>query len=584
MRRVHSPDMTRDITAALICTASAVAIAYAYLAAKRRRAPPYQQPPPPPPPSVEVVTDGARAEEVLRSWLREIRAGRLPAAIGLDAEWVASRPPALLQLSTERSCVLLRLCQLVADGPPSPSLLSLLEDPCILKAGVGVTHDLARLDAQLGCHARGGIELASLAGLDGYGLRRLTAELLGEELDKAVEVRCSDWEAAQLSAAQVRYAAQDAHVATRLLRALHARQPHGRKRACFHEWIAATLRSPPPLPSKGAKHGGAAAATSGGSSLGGAAAAAAAHAGASNGDGANGKAAKGPSTRLKSRATPLYDAVMMHAPDGTSMCRLSRARADWYVSRGLARRAEDGGSAITLLFQPNGLGNAQEPWLLAPKANACVGCGVAQEAAAEGLMRWSVVPPSFRSLLPEERKSRDSHDIVLVCLACHDRLERPYAQHRTALLAAHRISADTARVYDDATLVRLRSAARALRGKAAVRLPAARRAELEAAVSAHYGVPPPPSTELLATAADVEVRVEVAGWVAPEARLMEGLLALPDDEERSAALHGLQVAYRRTFVDALSPQHLPEGWDVEHTPFEHAPFAKYLREVARAST
>ena len=30
-------------------------------------------------------------------------------------------------------------------------------------------------------------------------------------------------------------------------------------------------------------------------------------------------------------------------------------------------------------------------------------------------MRWSVVPPSFRSQLPDEHKSRDSHDIVLLC-------------------------------------------------------------------------------------------------------------------------------------------------------------------------
>ena len=326
----------------LLCTAVAAAIAYALLTRRRRARPPQQ------PLAVEVVTAAARAEEILSSWLREIRAGRLPATVGLDVEWVASRPPALLQLSTERSCVLLRLCQLVAEGPPSPSLLSLLEDPCVLKAGVGVVQDLGRLDAQLGCHARGGIELASLAGLDGYGLRRLAAELLGEELDKAVEVRCSDWEAAQLSAAQMRYAAQDAHVATRLLRALHARQKQGRERASFqtfHEWIVATLRSPPLLPpSKAAKYRrGVASAAPGPSSPGGAPGVGAhASAGASDGDGK--AAAKAPSSRLTSRATPLYDAWMMHAPDGASMCRLSRARAEWYVARGLARRAEDGSS------------------------------------------------------------------------------------------------------------------------------------------------------------------------------------------------------------------------------------------------
>ena len=60
-----------------------------------------------------------------------------------------------------------------------------------------------------------------------------------------------------------------------------------------------------------------------------------------------------------------------------------------------------------------------------------------QERAAEGLMRWSVVPPSFRSLLPEAHKSRDSHDIVLLCTRCHEVCVAPYAAHRRALFAAH---------------------------------------------------------------------------------------------------------------------------------------------------
>eukprot|EP00964_Phaeocystis_antarctica_P145632 scaffold111741_cov67-Phaeocystis_antarctica.AAC.7 len=87
----------------------------------------------------------------------------------------------------------------------------------------------------------------------GGGLRRLAAAVLGVTLDKAVEVRCSDygcslitygcslhymrlqpvhkrlqvrcsdWEAATLSAEQVRYAAEDARVGFELLLALHAR-------------------------------------------------------------------------------------------------------------------------------------------------------------------------------------------------------------------------------------------------------------------------------------------------------------------------------------------------------------------------
>ena len=36
------------------------------------------------------------------------------------------------------------------------------------------------------------------------------------------------------------------------------------------------------------------------------------------------------------------------------------------------------------------------------------------------------------------------------------------------------------------------------------------------------------------------------------------------------ALHALQVAWRRCFVGALRPQHLPQGWSVEHAAYSRA--------------
>ena len=195
------------------------------------------------------------------------------------------------------------------------------------------------------------------------------------------------------------------------------------------------------------------------------------------------------------------------------MCRLSRARAEWYVQRGLATRNADR-NAITLTFTPNGLGNSQEPWLLAPKDNACVGCGVAQEEDPDGLMRWSVVPPSFRSLLPEEHKSRDSHDIVLLCRTCHAAVVGPYGAHRARLFADNGIDADTARTVEDPQLSRVRSAARALSGSRSAKLPAARREQLEAQLCAHFGAATL-SAELLAQAATVQVQHSTAGDFVP---------------------------------------------------------------------
>jgi len=42
-------------------------------------------------------------------------------------------------------------------------------------------------------------------------------------------------------------------------------------------------------------------------------------------------------------------------------------------------------------------------------------------AAALGLHRYSVVPHTYRTHLPERIKSRASHDIVLLCTPCHQR-------------------------------------------------------------------------------------------------------------------------------------------------------------------
>ena len=67
-----------------------------------------------------VIATAAAAEAACGEWLHAIHTGRLPAVIGLDAEWVKGRPPALLQLScgAARRTLLLRLCAFRQEPPP----------------------------------------------------------------------------------------------------------------------------------------------------------------------------------------------------------------------------------------------------------------------------------------------------------------------------------------------------------------------------------------------------------------------------------------------------------------------------------
>lgn len=157
------------------------------------------------------------------------------AVVGVDAEWQpgAARgtkaPVALLQLAFRRSIWLLDLLALRVDHIASVragDLLRLvLSSERLLKVGFGVAHDLARLGESFPgawpeAGARGVVELqavarAALPGADALGgLSGLCRTVFGRGLDKSQQT--SHWGARPLSEAQLRYAAQDAHVCVRL--------------------------------------------------------------------------------------------------------------------------------------------------------------------------------------------------------------------------------------------------------------------------------------------------------------------------------------------------------------------------------
>ncbi len=136
--------------------------------------------------------------------------------IGFDTEmrpcFERGKPPfptALMQLAGGKAVVLVR----VQHVPVAGILKQLLEDPEILKVGVAIEDDFRLLLRQTTFHARGVIDLAVAArraGLSTVGLRTLAANLLHVRISKAVQR--SNWEKAELSQAQVLYAATDAWI------------------------------------------------------------------------------------------------------------------------------------------------------------------------------------------------------------------------------------------------------------------------------------------------------------------------------------------------------------------------------------
>lgn len=150
--------------------------------------------------------------------------------IGFDTETRPSFRPgvtfrvSLLQLSTPTVCYLFRLNKI----PLAKPILQLLEDRRVLKIGADVAGDLRSLRQIRHFRDGGFVDLQALAPQWGIGeksLRKLSAIVLGQRVSKAQ--RLSNWEAAQLTEKQMRYAATDAWICPEIYRTLqHTLKPN----------------------------------------------------------------------------------------------------------------------------------------------------------------------------------------------------------------------------------------------------------------------------------------------------------------------------------------------------------------------
>jgi len=122
-------------------------------------------------------------------------------------------PPALVQMAGKKKVFLVQLKKLHSLH----LLAGLFADPKIIKAGVAVAADIAKLHEVMRFTPAGFIDLGKLAakkGIKAMGVRTLAAQLLGLRISKGAQ--CSNWERSELTPAQTLYAATDAWVCREL--------------------------------------------------------------------------------------------------------------------------------------------------------------------------------------------------------------------------------------------------------------------------------------------------------------------------------------------------------------------------------
>jgi ribonuclease D len=124
----------------------------------------------------------------------------------------------LLQLGNSENIFLFRLNKI---GFPD-ELITLLSDENIIKAGVAIRDDIVTLKRLSFFEPGGFIDLQLFVknfGIEDNGLKKLVANILGFQISKRQQT--SNWEAEQLSEAQIEYAATDAWVCHEIYMALN---------------------------------------------------------------------------------------------------------------------------------------------------------------------------------------------------------------------------------------------------------------------------------------------------------------------------------------------------------------------------
>ncbi|XP_077587726.1 exonuclease 3'-5' domain-containing protein 2 [Stigmatopora nigra] len=488
--------------------------------------------------------------------------------LGLDCEWVSvlERPQAvsLLQLaSCSGRCMLVRLPAFRQTQLP-PDLVEVLRDPCILKVGVGCLDDSKRLTCDYGLSLTCTVDLRLLAvehkimpAGNGLGLKSLAADMLNISLDKSLELRCSDWEAEQLTTEQMSYAARDAQVSVALfyhLLGLGSKADPAPADRLSHAELAARCQGLVDVPfgGRGERSGRVRGRLKELSSL-----------SPESGDQQIPDPRKNKRTKplgvgYSPRKSPLYDNCFLHAPDGQPLCTCDKRKAKWYLDKGIGVLHSEDPFVVRLLFEPSGRPDSQEDYYLTSKDNLCVVCG-----REDSYIRKNIVPHEYRRHFPSEMKDHNSHDVLLLCTTCHaaSNVHDAFLKQKLAAeFAAPQGCEDGARVSEDPGRRRARSAARALLA-AGDRLPTRRRGELAALIGSFLDADTErePDEDQLQEVANLETRILNESYVPHGLKVVRAYA-----QKGWPGLMELERRWRQHFLTAMRPKHLPQFWCVHH--------------------
>jgi 5-methylcytosine-specific restriction endonuclease McrA len=240
----------------------------------------------------------------------------------------------------------------------------------------------------------------------------------------------------------------------------------------------------------------------------------------------------------------IYGNCRVLSPEGILMFRCDTKKANWYLSRSFAITLNDDPLTIQLTFEPKGLGNYNRPYGLVELENKCVRCGSEEE-----LTRHHVVPHCYRRHFPEEYKTHNHHDVVALCIDCHDSYERYADEYKKELSNTYNAPIDGMwdKVNDISVKVSKIATALSIHGDV---IPTVKKEKMMNELSILLG-----HTDFLDNMEQLMIRPK------PEMRKSHGEMVV----EQLKSIDEFIISWRQHFVSNAKPKFLPNSWDINNS-------------------
>jgi hypothetical protein len=237
----------------------------------------------------------------------------------------------------------------------------------------------------------------------------------------------------------------------------------------------------------------------------------------------------------------VYGNFKVQSPDGILMFRCDEKKVNWYIKRNLAEFVDD--STIRLIFIPKGLGNHNKEFGLSQMKNHCVVCNTQNY-----LTRHHVVPFCYRRYFPLELKSHNFHDVLLMCVSCHDSYERRADELKRKVSEKYEAPIN-GEIIKNNDLVKYSKISTTLLYKDVSSIPKSRIKILKREIKNHFGIKRL-TTKRLKSISEIK----------------SSLTTKTHGEIVVGKINDFQVfieMWRKHFVDNTSAKYLPENWSVK---------------------